>query len=54
MPYLVALIAATLAAWLVDGAVRPLVGSFGSMLLGTVAAAVAFFFAHRFLRELRG
>lgn len=54
MPYLLAMAVATLAAWLVDDAVRPVTGTVGSMAVGTVVAAVAFFVARRFLEDLRG
>jgi len=54
MPTFVALLTASLAGWLVDAPVRATLGPMASMAASLLVAAVAFFFAKRFLLGLRG
>jgi undecaprenyl pyrophosphate phosphatase UppP len=54
MPTLVAMLIASLAGWLVEGAIRATLGSLASMAASLLVAAVAFFFAKRFVSDLRG
>ncbi|HXK21602.1 MAG TPA: hypothetical protein VMS55_02875 [Myxococcota bacterium] len=54
MPTLVAMLIASLAGWLVEGPVRAAFGLLTSMAVSLLVTAVAFFFAKRFVSELRG
>jgi hypothetical protein len=54
MPTLVAMLIASLAGWLVEAPVRAAVGPLASMATSLLVAAVAFFFAKRFVSDLRG
>lgn len=54
MPTLVALLAASLAGWLVDAPLRATLGPMVSNAASLLVASVAFFFAKRFILGLRG
>ena len=54
MPSFLAMLVATLAAWLVDSGVRLVAGPFTSLLLSFVAGTVGFYFARSALAEFRG
>ena len=54
MPTFVAMLIASLAGWLVEGPVRATLGPLTAMAVSLLVAAVAFFFAKRFVSELRG
>ena len=54
VPTFVAMLIASLAGWLVEGPVRATLGPIASMAVGLLVAAVAFFFAKRFVSDLRG
>jgi hypothetical protein len=54
MPTFVAMLIASLAAWLVEGPVRATIGPLTSMAVSLLLAAVVFFFAKRFVSNLRG
>jgi len=45
---------ASLAGWLVEGPVRAALGPFTSMTVSLVVTGVVFFFAKRFVSDLRG
>ena len=53
MPSFLAMLVATLAAWLVDSGVRLVAGPFTSLLLSFVAGTVGFYFARSALAEFR-
>jgi hypothetical protein len=53
MPTLVAMLIATLAGWLVEGPVRALLGPVTSMATSLLVSTVAFFFAKKFVSDLR-
>jgi len=54
MPTFVAMLIASLAGWLVAPPVRALLGPVPSMTASLIVSAVAFFFAKRFVSDLRG
>jgi hypothetical protein len=54
MPTFVAMLIASLAGWLVEGPVRSILGPLASMAVSLLVTAVAFFFAKRFVSDLRG
>lgn len=54
MPTLIALLVASGAGWLIGGPVRAVLGPVASAATSLVVTAVAFFFAKRFISELRG
>jgi hypothetical protein len=54
MPTFVAMVIASLAGWLVEGPVRATLGLFTSMLVSLLVATVVFFYAKRFVSDLRG
>lgn len=54
VPTLVAILVASAAGWLVDDPVRALLGPVASTMAALVVSAVAFFFAKRFVSDLRG
>jgi hypothetical protein len=54
MASFLALVIASLAGWLVEGSVRPMLGSVLSMGASLVVSGAAFFFAKQFLSDLRG
>jgi hypothetical protein len=54
MPSLAAMLVASLAGWLVEGPVRAALGPVASTAASFVVGTVAFFFAKRFISDLRG
>ena len=54
MPTLVAILIASLAGWLVEGPVRAMLGLFASLVASLLVSGVAYFFAKRFVSDLRG
>jgi uncharacterized protein YggT (Ycf19 family) len=54
VPTFVAMFIASLAGWLVQSPVREILGPISSTAVSLLVAAVAFFFAKRFLLDLRG
>jgi len=54
MPTLTAALIASLAGWLVESPTRAVLGPVSSMTLSLVVSTVAFFFAKRFVSNLRG
>jgi uncharacterized membrane-anchored protein len=54
MPTLIAMLAASVVAWVLDDWIRATVGLGASMLISTIAGGVAFFYAKRFISDLRG
>jgi len=54
MPTLIAAIIASLAGWLVESPTHAVLGPVSSMTLSLVVSTVAFFFAKRFVSNLRG
>jgi len=54
MPTLLAMLIASLAAWLVQSPVRAMLGPIPSAAASLLVGAVAFFFAKQFLSDLRG
>ena len=53
VPNLMAMVASSAVAWLLDTAIRGVAGAGLSMLLTTIAGGVTFFYAKRFFSELR-
>ena len=53
MPYLLAVVAASAAGWLCDGAVRPAAGDGGAMAFGFVVSTIVFFRAKQYFTEMR-
>jgi len=53
MPTLVAMLIASLAGWLVEGPVRAILGPVSSMAASLLVGAVAFFFAKKFVADIR-
>jgi undecaprenyl pyrophosphate phosphatase UppP len=53
MPTLVATIIASLAGWLVEGPIRAMLGPVSSLTASLLVSAVAFFFAKKFVSDLR-
>jgi hypothetical protein len=47
-------LAAMLAGWIIDDALQPYLGTGPTLILSFVGSTVAFFFARRWLLELRG
>jgi hypothetical protein len=54
VPTFFAMSIASLAGWLVQSPVRAMLGPIPATVVSLVVAAVAFFFAKRFLSDLRG
>ena len=54
VPSLIAMVASSVVAWLLDAALRDVAGFGVSMLLTTLAGGAAFFYVKRFLSDLRG
>ena len=54
MPTFVAMLIASLAGWLVEGPVRAILGPVTSLVVSLLLSAVVFFFAKRFVSDLRG
>ncbi len=54
MPTLLAALIASLAAWLVEAPVRALLGVGASLFVGFAVGTVVFFYAKRFVTDLRG
>ena len=54
MPTLLAMCVASLAAWLVDSACRPIVGTGASLVLSFVSGTFGFYFARKFFADMRG
>ena len=54
MPTFVAMLIASLAGWLVEGPVRAALGPVSAMGVSLLVGAGAFFFAKRFVSDLRG
>jgi F0F1-type ATP synthase assembly protein I len=54
VPTFVAMSIASLAGWLVQSPVSAILGPIPAVVVSLVVAAVAFFFAKRFLSDLRG
>ena len=54
MPYLGAGLAAMLAGWIIDALVQPYLGVGLTLLLSFVGSTVVFFFAQKWLKDLRG
>jgi hypothetical protein len=53
MPYLGGSVAALIAGWIADGVLEPLVGRGPSLFASFVVSTLAFYFAYKFLRDLR-
>jgi hypothetical protein len=53
MPTLLAMLIASLAAWLVESPVRAILGPVGSAAASLIVGAVAFFFTKQFVSDLR-
>jgi hypothetical protein len=54
MPTFVAMLIASLAGWLVEGPVRAILGPLTSIAVSFLVSVVAFFYAKRFVSDLRG
>jgi len=54
MPTLIAALIASLAGWLVESPTHAVLGPVSSMTLSLVVSTVAFYFAKRFVSNLRG
>lgn len=54
MPSLVAMVIASLAGWLVEAPLHAVFGSVASMTASLLVSTVVFFFAKRFVTDLRG
>jgi len=54
MPAFMAMVVASLAAWIAESAIRSVAGTFTSLFLGLVVGTVSFYFARRLFGELRG
>ena len=54
MPSLIAMLVASLAGWLVESPFRAMLGPVPSMAASLLVGAVAFFYAKRFVSDLRG
>jgi outer membrane lipoprotein SlyB len=53
VPTLLAMLASSVVAWILDDLIRGATGASASMLLGTIAGGVAFFLVRRFMSDLR-
>jgi len=54
VPTLIALLASSVVAWLLDDVIRDFTGMGVSMLLGAIVGSAAFFFVKRYVSDLRG
>ncbi len=54
MPTLVAVLVASLAGWLVEGPTDALLGPASAMAVSLIVSAVSFFYAKRFVSNMRG
>lgn len=54
MPSLAAGLVASLAGWMIDDVCQPYLGSGVTLFVSLVASTLVFFYARRWLRELRG
>jgi len=54
MPGLMAMVVASLAAWVAESAIRPVAGTFASLFVSLAVGTVSFYFARRLFAELRG
>jgi hypothetical protein len=54
VPTLLAMLIASLAAWLIDGLLRPLAGASAATAANLVVGAASFYVAKRFVSNLRG
>ena len=53
MPYLGGSVAGMLAGWLVDGILEPILGQGPTLFVSFVVSTVVFYFAFKFLKDLR-
>lgn len=54
MPSLAAGLVASLGGWMIDDLLQPYLGAGPTMLLSLIASALLFFFARKWLQDLRG
>jgi hypothetical protein len=53
MPYLGGSVAGMLAGWLVDGMLEPFLGSGPTLVISFLVSSIVFYFAQKFLKDLR-
>jgi hypothetical protein len=54
VPSIAAGVVASLAGWMIDGLLQPLLGTGATIVLSLVGSTVVFFFARKWLIDLRG